>query len=174
MRTVEQILDIVCEFLKQEQHKLCYRWRFAVLFYGNPRTTMDIDYVIQLADENIPELIQFLQQNGFHATSMICALHSKRGHTVRLKIKKLCSGWISKEYTAKWMNGRFENKRMVKQDGTSVWIASPEDTIVNKLVCARENRILRTLSDICKQYDSLDKEIWRDCKKIGVYDELRE
>jgi len=67
MRTVEQILDIVCEFLNMNSINYVIVGGSAVLFYGNPRTTLDIDYVIQLADENIPELIQFLQDNGFHA-----------------------------------------------------------------------------------------------------------
>ncbi|MBU4139410.1 MAG: hypothetical protein KJ729_05675 [Euryarchaeota archaeon] len=65
MRTIEQILDIVCEFLNK--NSLDIVGGFAVLFYGNPRTTMDIDYVIQLEDENIPLQIKFLQENGFHA-----------------------------------------------------------------------------------------------------------
>lgn len=66
MRTIEQILDIVCEFLNKNSIDYVIVGGFAVLFYGNPRTTLDI----------------------------------------RLKIKKLCSGLISKEFTAKWMKGR--------------------------------------------------------------------
>jgi hypothetical protein len=64
MRTIEQILDIVCDFLNKNSIDYVIVGGFAVLFYGNPRTTMDIDYVIQLEDDNIPVLAKFLQENG--------------------------------------------------------------------------------------------------------------
>ena len=67
MRAIEQILNLVCDFLNKNDIDYVIVGGFAVLFYGNPRTTMDIDYVIQLEDENIPVLIEFLQENGFHA-----------------------------------------------------------------------------------------------------------
>jgi hypothetical protein len=40
---------------------------------------LDIDYVIQLEDENIPMLIKFLQENGFHTDEydMCAALREK-------------------------------------------------------------------------------------------------
>ena len=51
----------------------------------------------------------------------------------------------------------------------------PEDTIVNKLVFAREQDIKDALGIFVRQYDSLDKEyLEENAKKIGVYDELRE
>ena len=67
MRAIEQILSLVCDFLNKNDIDYVIEGGFAVLFYGNPRTTMDIDYVIQLEDENIHVLIEFLQENGFHA-----------------------------------------------------------------------------------------------------------
>ncbi len=67
MRTIEHILNLVCEYLNSKNIDYVIVGGFAVLFYGNPRTTMDIDYVIRLEDENIPVLVKFLKENGFHA-----------------------------------------------------------------------------------------------------------
>jgi hypothetical protein len=67
MRTIEEILKLVCSFLNENNMDYVIVGGFAVLFYGNPRTTMDIDYVMQLGDEDIPVLIKFLQENGFFA-----------------------------------------------------------------------------------------------------------
>ena len=54
-------------------------------------------------------------------------------------------------------------------------IASPEDTIVNKLVFAREQDIKDALGIFVRQYDSLDKDYLEEtAKKIGVYDMLKE
>ncbi len=87
MRAIEQILNLVCEFLNKKNIDYVIIGGFAVLFYGNPRTTMDIDYVIQIEDENIPVLIKFLQENGFHADEY----DMRAAFRERLKIWKQCS-----------------------------------------------------------------------------------
>jgi hypothetical protein len=175
MRTIEQILEIVCEFLNKISIDYVIVGGFAVLFYGNPRTTMDIDYVIQLEDENIPVLVKFLQENSFHADEydMRAAIKEKSHCTVedmdtmfRLDIKGV--------YTE--MDERtLRNKRMVELNDIAIWIASPEDTIVNKLVFAREQDIKDALGILVRQYDYLDiVYLENTAKKIGVYDSFRE
>jgi hypothetical protein len=175
MRTVEQILDIVCEFLNKNSINYVIVGGFAVLFYGNPRTTMDIDYVIQLADENIPELIQFLQHNGFHADEYDMRTAFKERSHCTVEDKETLFRLDIKGVYSEMDERALRNKRMVKLDGSSVWIASPEDTIVNKLFFAREQDIKDALGIFVRQYDSLDKDYLEEtAKKIGVYDELRE
>ncbi|MDO9097827.1 MAG: hypothetical protein Q7U60_06885, partial [Candidatus Methanoperedens sp.] len=129
--------------------------------------------VIQLDDENIPVLIKFLQENGFHADEydMRAALKEKSHCTVedketmfRLDIKGVYSEMDERT---------LRNKRSVKLDETKVWIASPEDTIVNKLVFAREQDIKDALGIFVRQYGSLDIEYLEStAKKIGVHDAL--
>lgn len=175
MRTIEQILDLVCEFLKKNSIGYVIVGGFAVLFYGNPRTTMDIDYVIQLEDENIPVLVKFLQENGFHADEydMRAALKEKSHCTVEDK-ETMFRLDIKGVYTE--MDGRaLQNKRKVDLNDIAIWIASPEDTIVNKLVFAREQDIKDALGILVRQYDALDiGYLENTAKKIGVYDSLRE
>jgi len=175
MRTIEQILYLVCDFLDNSKIDYVIVGGFAVLFYGNPRTTMDIDYVIQLGDENIPVLITFLQENGFNADEydMRTALREKSHCTVedketmfRLDIKGVYSEIDERV---------IRNKKRVELNDITVWIASPEDTIINKLVFAREQDIKDALGILVRQYDALDIVYLEDtAKKIGVYDSLME
>lgn len=175
MRTIEEILKLVCSFLNENDMDYVIVGGFAVLFYGNPRTTMDIDYVIQLEDENIPVLIKFLQENGFHADEydMRAAIKEKSHCTVedketmfRLDIKGVYSEMDERA---------LRNKRKVELNDIAVWIASPEDTITNKLVFAREQDIKDALGILVRQYDALDIDyLERTAKKIGVYDYLME
>lgn len=173
MRTIEEILKLVCSFLNENSVDYVIVGGFAVLFYGNPRTTMDIDYVIQLSDADIPILVTFLQENGFHADEddMRAAFREKshctvedKGTMFRLDIKGVYGEMDERT---------LRNKRSVKLDETNVWIASPEDTIVNKLAFAREQDIKDALGIFVRQYDSLDIEyLEATAKKIGVYDAL--
>jgi hypothetical protein len=175
MRTIEQILDIVCDFLNKNSIDYVIVGGFAVLFYGNPRTTMDIDYVIQLEDENIPVLAKFLQENGFHADEydMRAALREKSHCTVedketmfRLDIKGVYSEMDERA---------LRNKRKVDLNDIAVWIASPEDTIVNKLVFAREQDIKDALGILVRQYDTIDMDyLEKTTKFIGVNDALKD
>jgi hypothetical protein len=175
MRAIEQILNLVCDFLNKNDIDYVIVGGFAVLFYGNPRTTMDIDYVIQLEDENIPVLIQFLQKNGFHAdeSDMRAAFRERSHCTVedketmfRLDIKGVYSEMDERT---------LRNKRKVELNDIAVWIASPEDTIVNKLVFAREQDVKDALGILVRQSDALDiVYLENTAKKIGVYDSLME
>ncbi len=173
MRTIEQILNLVCEFLNKKNKDYVIVGGFAVLFYGTPRTTMDIDYVIQLEDEDIPVLIKFLQENGFHADEydMRAALKERSHCTVedketmfRLDIKGVYNEMDERA---------LRNKRRIRFNDIDVWIASPEDTIANKLVFAREQDITDALGIYVRQYDTLDIDYLENTtKKIGVHDAL--
>ncbi|HLB72018.1 MAG: DUF6036 family nucleotidyltransferase [Candidatus Methanoperedens sp.] len=175
MRAIEQILNLVCDFLNKTDIDYVIVGGFAVLFYGNPRTTMDIDYVIRLEDENIPVLVKFLQENGFHADEydMRTALKEESHCTVEDK-ETMFRLDIKGVYTE--MDERaLRNKRQVDLNDIAIWIASPEDTIINKLVFAREQDIKDALGILVRQYDVLDIDyLEKMAKKIGVHDSLKE
>ncbi len=46
MRSMHEILKLVCTFLNGEEVEYVVVGGLAVLFYGIPRTTMDIDLII--------------------------------------------------------------------------------------------------------------------------------
>ena len=175
MRTIDEILNLVCIFLNKHDIDYVIVGGFAVLFYGNPRTTMDIDYVIQLNDENIPELIKFLQENGFHADEydMRTAIKEKSHCTVedketmfRLDIKGVYSEMDERA---------LRNKRKVEINDIAIWIASPEDTIANKLVFAREQDINDALGVYVRQYELLDMDYLENtAKRIGIIQGLKD
>lgn len=175
MRTIEQILNTVCEFMNKNSIDYVIVGGFAVLFYGNPRTTMDIDYVIQLEDENIPVLVKFLQENDFHADEydMRAAFEEKSHCTVEDKdtMFRLDIKGVYNEMDERTLR----NKRKVDLNDIAIWIASPEDTIVNKLVFAREQDIKDALGILVRQYDVLDiVYLEKTTKNIGVYESLKE
>lgn len=173
MRTIEWILNLVCEFLNKKKIDYVIVGGFAVLFYGYPRTTMDIDYVIQFDEEDIPILIKFLKENGFHADEydMRTALKERSHCTVEDKetMFRLDIKGVYGEMDERVLRNK---KRNVFND-TAVWIASPEDTIANKLVFAREQDIKDALGIYVRQYDTLDLDYLENtARRIGVYDAL--
>ncbi|MCG2735659.1 MAG: hypothetical protein L6282_04625, partial [Candidatus Methanoperedenaceae archaeon] len=67
------------------------------------------------------------------------------------------------------------NKRKVEINDIAIWIATPEDTIANKLVFAREQDIKDALGIYVRQYETLDMNYLENtAKRIGVLQGLKD
>jgi len=175
MRTIDEILKVVCIFLNNHDIDYVIVGGFAVLFYGNPRTTMDIDYVIQLEDENIPVLIQFLKENGFHADEYDMRTAIKERSHCTVEDKETMFRLDIKGVYGEMDERALRNKRKVEINDIAIWIASPEDTIANKLVFAREQDIKDALGIYVRQYETLDMDYLENtAKRIGVLQGLKD
>lgn len=67
MRSMNEILKLVCEFFNEEKVVYVVVGGLAVLFYGIPRTTMDIDIMIKMNMGETKRFVQFLKENDFFA-----------------------------------------------------------------------------------------------------------
>jgi len=134
---------------------------FVVIFYGNPRTTMDLDVVMQISHDNlsyIEKIVKFFKENGFFADTenMQNAFREHSHCTVEYK-ETMFRIDIKGVYNE--MDKRtIANKREVKFRGTKIYIASPEDTILNKLIFAREQDINDVLGIYARQKENLNEK----------------
>ena len=175
MRTIDEILKVVCIFLDKHEIDYVIVGGFAVLFYGNPRTTMDIDYVIQLVEENIPELIKFLQDNSFHADEYDMRTAIKERSHCTVEDKETMFRLDIKGVYGEMDERTLRNKKKVAINDIAIWIASPEDTIANKLVFAREQDIKDALGIYVRQYETLNMDYLENtAKRIGVIRGLKD
>lgn len=152
MRTVDEIIKLVCSFLNDNEIDYVIVGGFAVIFYGNPRATMDIDFIIQLTDKDIPMLIKFLQENGFYADE--CDIHvalKEKSHFTTEDKETMFRLDIKGVYNE--MDERtLRNKRRVELFNIPIYIASPGDTIVNKLLFGSERDIVNENISIGGKY----------------------
>ncbi|MDI6819786.1 MAG: hypothetical protein QMC89_02630 [Candidatus Hodarchaeaceae archaeon] len=65
MRKIDEILLLVCGFLDEESIDYVMVGGLAVNFYGIPRTTVDIDIILRIEEDEIPALVNFLSRNDF-------------------------------------------------------------------------------------------------------------
>jgi len=150
----------------------------AVVAWGRPRYTADIDTVIELRDENIEILARALMGLGKfgyisteamkEALKMGSEFNFIDGNT-GMKV----DFWISR-------NDEFDRsqfQRRIAQDvyGTKVYFASPEDLILSKLQWYKLSSSNRHLEDIETVFaisgDKLDREyLAKWVAKLGVQD----
>ncbi len=175
---MDDILKIVCGFLDRESINYVIVGGLAVIFHGLPRTTMDIDIILQIGEEQMSKFVKFLKENGFFASreDMKAAFKEKTHCTVedkesmiRLDIKGIYNE----------MDQRTFGKRTdFVHKGTKIYLASAEDTIANKLVFGSEQDIRDAESIYVRQSGKLDLNYLEEiCGKMGVsedYENLKQ
>ncbi len=173
MREIDEILSLVCGFLGRARIGYVMVGGLVVNFHGLSRTTMDIDLILQIKEEDTPKLAEFLSRNDFFASAeglrralkerFHCIVQDKRS-MFRLDIKGICNEMDKRT---------FERRTSFKYKGTDIYIASPEDIIANKLVFGSEQDLKDAEGIFVRQLGKLNLEYLEEiCREMGVEDEL--
>ena len=145
----------------------------AVNFHGLPRTTMDMDLILQISEDEIPKLAEFLARKGFQVSASglkrafeektHCTIPDKRS-MFRLDIKGIYSEADRRT---------FERRILFKYKGTKIYIAAAEDLIASKLLYGGEQDLKDAEGIYIRQLGKLDmKYLERICREMGVSGEL--
>jgi hypothetical protein len=124
----------------------------AAIFYGEPRLTHDVDFVVFLNPNDIQRLVEVFPANDFYLppveTMLAETAREQNGH---FNLIHRDTGFKADLYpTGKdelnaWA---FRGKRAVEFEGERVMLASPEYVIVRKLEYYREGHAEKHLRDI--------------------------
>lgn len=173
MRSADEILHLICSFLNTEKIDYVIVGGLAVLFHGIPRTTMDIDVILE--DKKLEEFVAFLKENDFFANlEDIKIAFKEKSHAtiqdklsmIRLDIKGIYND--SDKQT-------LDRKTNLKHRDITVNIASAEDTIANKLLFGSDQDIKDAMGIYIRQLDNLDMDyLTKTCKQLKIYNDFLE
>ncbi len=173
MRNMNEILELVCTFLNEEKVAYVVVGGLAVLFYGVPRTTMDIDIIIEMDMPKVKRFVELLKENDFFAdVDDVKTAFEEKSHAmiedktsmIRLDIKGIYGE-----------NDRLTLKRRRKVSFADFvfYVTSPEDTIANKLLFGSEQDIKDAEGIYVRQFDNMDMEYLAErCKRLDVLEEF--
>ena len=123
----------------------------AGIVYGQPRVTHDIDLVVELRSEQLPDLLAKLPPQEFYCPPeeiiRIEIARETRGHFNIIHHEtgfKADIYLIGSEFLHRWA---IENRRKVVLSGDLLWLAPPEYVIVRKLQYYREGESPKHLTD---------------------------
>jgi len=129
----------------------------AAILYGQPRTTNDLDVVIELKVTDLPRLrTAFPEKDYYLPPDEVIAVELGRAQRGHLNALHHDSGFKADLYPMgsdslhQWA---FPNRRPVPHGGTSVSFAPPEYVIVRKLEYFREGGSTKHLTDIRAMLD---------------------
>jgi len=151
------------------------------IYYGEPRTTQDIDVIIRVSEEDIEKistLCSLLEREKFRIIGGCESIPAfiKEGAHVTI---------YDEDYTFRIdLQGvynrlnvlAFEGRRRVRIFGVKAWIQGPEDLIIAKLTYYMGNRDIRDIAAILKNsYEAIDwKRMRRLAREFKVEDRIKE
>jgi len=119
----------------------------AAISYGEPRTTQDLDLVIEISHLDIERLADILMNHEFYVPG-VEDVKSGRMRTLQITdMESISRADLVVAGSDEFERLKFERRRLIEFGGTLLYFASPEDVILNKLRW--------------RQYSGSDKQ-WRD------------
>lgn len=122
---------------------------FASSFHGDPRTTNDIDLVIECDRAALDRFVHQLDPGLFYVSPEAADEAWRRGGQFNVVI--LESGWkvdLILRKNRPFSREEFSRRRPAEIAGVRIWLATAEDTVVAKLDWARAGESERQLRDV--------------------------
>ncbi len=173
MKKVSDVLRDAVSCLNELNIEYAVVGGFAVMYHGRPRATADLDIVAAIDSTDAEKLVFCLKKRGFFAEvkDLNTALEEKSHCTVEDK-ETLFRLDIKGKYDDSDRRA-LDNRVSIEWEGTKMFIASAEDTVINKLLWGREQDLEDALSIIIRTED-IDEEYLKDtARKVGVIDLLK-
>lgn len=170
---LENVLVSLIQALEQTDIPYTLVGGMAVLAWGDPRTTRDIDVIADLDRADLKTLEETLEPRGFSfdMTGAETALQQESHFTIFHEdsfyhVDLLPANDPSHAWT-------LEARERVELEGQPCWIASAEDTIANKLVYGSEQDIQDAAGILARRHPDIDHSRLESlCTDLGVEAEL--
>jgi hypothetical protein len=151
---------------------------FASTFWGRPRMTHDADLVVEIAAEKVAELARLLAPHFYAPTFVIEDAVSKRGqcNLIHLGCAFKIDLWLLKD--SPYHTASFERRLLGIVFGREVWVSSPEDVILSKLLWYQAAPALdRQFQDVLEVYEIQEPYLEHDyldrwARSLGIVDLL--
>ena len=164
---MEKLLKSLSTFLSKEKIKYAAIGGFAVLVYGEPRMTVDLDINIILSRKMINEFLVKAKKYGILPLLPNTKKLARETGVIPLRFKKGKEDWrvdvILAENLLEYR--AIERAKLMKVAGVKLSVISPEDLIIHKIASTRprDHEDLRGI--LLRQKGKLDINYIRDMLK---------
>lgn len=169
------ILRLVCTYLNDTNIDYVIVGGVAVMYHGVPRSTVDINFILRMDDEQISSFADFLNSKGFAASAsdIRTTFHEESHSTSFYKdtLLRLDLQGVNSDFD------RMTTDRAITVDllGTSIRIGSAEDTLVNKILFQGEQDLRDALGILKRNPENLDFDYLRStCLMLDIEDLLQD
>lgn len=173
MRSLEEVVKEISKILNKNRIEYVIVGAVAVCSWGNIRTTRDVDVILMINVDGAERLVKVFKEKGFSLSKADAedALKEKTYFTIfdNLSDYHIDATGIYNENNLQTI----KNRKKIKIDGVTCYIASPEDTIASKLLFGSEQDIKDAEGICARQSGKLNTNyLGSRCKNLGVYKEF--
>ena len=154
----------------------------AASVYGDPRTTRDLDLVIEFIRDNIYQLVEALETAGFYCPpGAVEDIQEGRGRVLSVTHMTLVlNADIVLNSNTEFDRSKMARRRLEALDSAGVeqfWIASPEDVVLAKLLWRQQSQSQKQWTDVLGimkvQAEILERGYLTEwAEKLGLVDDL--
>lgn len=145
-------------------------------YHGEPRSTRDVDLVIDPDEPSLRTFLADLNRERFYVDDALAAFR----HRSMFNVIDMTTGWkvdLIVRKNAMYAAVAFGRRQRATVEGVAVFIESAEDSVLSKLVWARESESERQRRDIVGvlriKRGELDLDyLWRWADELGVAESL--
>lgn len=173
MRNLDELFSLVCNFLNKEKIDYVIVGGLVVILQGVPRTTFDVDLILQIPESKIKSFITFLIRNDLFANEEDMRVAFKEKSHCTIEDKKSMFRLDVKGIYSEFDEKTLKRRKAFNYKGTKLYIASPEDTIASKLLFGSEQDVKDAEGIYVRQRGKLDMNyLKKRCRKLNVYSEF--
>lgn len=172
-----ELLKTTSSFLETQSIPYMITGAWSAIFYGRPRASHDIDFVVELHKEDIDKAIKTFEKlsDSFLVEGVSEAVkHKSMFQILHLPTMLKLDFWILTD--EEFDKSRFKRRKKVKILDQDMEMTTPEDTILQKLIWYRMGEIEKHLIDAAFVYQiqkkNLDKkylQFWIKKLKLEKY-----
>lgn len=169
----EELLKEITSLLQKAQIPYMITGSVGVIYYGRPRASHDIDFVVEAKDVDVPRIKkafsslphkEFIVDTDWMEEAILRKLQF---NVLHLPTMLKLDFWLLTD--ERFDQERFKRKKHIRVFGQEMTFASPEDTILKKLLWYKESHIEKHLIDAAFVYqiqrESLDQTYLKDWAK---------
>jgi hypothetical protein len=125
----------------------------AAILYGEPRTTRNLDVVINLQREQLALLVTALETSGFYCPpGAVAELQAGQGQTLSVThISMVLNADLILNADTPFDRSKIERRRLEsfgETDNQQFWVASPEDLVLAKLLWRQRSQLEEQWRDV--------------------------
>ncbi len=180
--TQEDLLKYITKLLGRKNIPYMVTGAYGVIYYGRPRTSHDLDFVIEVTGKDIAGLLDVFKELGekdfaFQADAIEEAVQKRwMFNVIYTPTGDKLDFWMLK--ASEFDRNRFSRRVFRQVLGQEMVLATAEDTILQKLRWYAEGKREKDLVDaafVWKLQRKLDKKyLLRWARKLGVEKYLKE
>ena len=153
---------------------------FASAYYGAPRSTQDIDLIVEATTAQLRSFVQSLPVTQYYADAD-AALQAHRSESM-FNVIDLSTGWkidLIIRKSRPFSREEFRRRVQVALQGIPLFIASPEDVVIAKLEWSKLARSQRQIEDVTAilriRWETLDQSyLDKWSRELKVEEELNQ